>query len=128
MIRRPPRSTRTDTLFPYTTLFRSPAVHALAARLQPAVEDRDLRQIVGILRRDPGREQGGENDRDERHERAYGELAFGKLGNEATERRLGALRRRGGDGRRRAGGHCSLFGRDRHCFMSCSRTRGSSAE
>src|SRR3546814_9535824 len=26
MIRRPPRSTRTDTLFPYTTLFRSPAL------------------------------------------------------------------------------------------------------
>src|SRR3546814_12824084 len=35
MIRRPPRSTRTDTLFPYTTLFRSrwllPAVRGLAA-------------------------------------------------------------------------------------------------
>src|SRR3546814_5035009 len=27
MIRRPPRSTRTDTLFPYTTLFRSEAGH-----------------------------------------------------------------------------------------------------
>src|SRR3546814_3634242 len=27
MIRRPPRSTRTDTLFPYTTLFRSAAEH-----------------------------------------------------------------------------------------------------
>src|SRR3546814_11886182 len=26
LLRRPPRSTRTDTLFPYTTLFRSPAV------------------------------------------------------------------------------------------------------
>src|SRR3546814_2039576 len=26
MIRRPPRSTRTDTLFPYTTLFRSSAI------------------------------------------------------------------------------------------------------
>src|SRR3546814_6415499 len=26
MIRRPPRSTRTDTLFPYTTLFRSAAI------------------------------------------------------------------------------------------------------
>src|SRR3546814_5890426 len=26
MLRRPPRSTRTDTLFPYTTLFRSTAV------------------------------------------------------------------------------------------------------
>src|SRR3546814_17766704 len=29
MIRRPPRSTRTDTLFPYTTLFRSPDVWAI---------------------------------------------------------------------------------------------------
>src|SRR3546814_5402383 len=29
MIRRPPRSTRTDTLFPYTTLFRSFATHDL---------------------------------------------------------------------------------------------------
>src|SRR3546814_17757834 len=28
MIRRPPRSTRTDTLFPYTTLFRSQAIVA----------------------------------------------------------------------------------------------------
>src|SRR3546814_3190025 len=29
MIRRPPRSTRTDTLFPYTTLFRSPDAIAM---------------------------------------------------------------------------------------------------
>src|SRR3546814_14138054 len=29
MIRRPPRSTRTDTLFPYTTLFRSPRLRRL---------------------------------------------------------------------------------------------------
>src|SRR3546814_17055272 len=28
MLRRPPRSTRTDTLFPYTTLFRSDKMHA----------------------------------------------------------------------------------------------------
>src|SRR3546814_3413235 len=33
MIRRPPRSTRTDTLFPYTTLFRSDA--AGVGRVQP---------------------------------------------------------------------------------------------
>src|SRR3546814_10569820 len=32
MIRRPPRSTRTDTLFPYTTLFRS-AFNAIAGGL-----------------------------------------------------------------------------------------------
>src|SRR3546814_7402076 len=30
MIRRPPRSTRTDTLFPYTTLFRSPCCCAVS--------------------------------------------------------------------------------------------------
>src|SRR3546814_3136962 len=29
MLRRPPRSTRTDTLFPYTTLFRSPVDDSL---------------------------------------------------------------------------------------------------
>src|SRR3546814_6607003 len=29
MIRRPPRSTRTDTLFPYTTLFRSPGAQGM---------------------------------------------------------------------------------------------------
>src|SRR3546814_4668621 len=33
MLRRPPRSTRTDTLFPYTTLFRSEAAHGLAQRV-----------------------------------------------------------------------------------------------
>src|SRR3546814_13518047 len=34
MIRRPPRSTRTDTLFPYTTLFRS--LHHVDAPADPA--------------------------------------------------------------------------------------------
>src|SRR3546814_13006530 len=34
MIRRPPRSTRTDTLFPYTTLFRSEADHLAQVALQ----------------------------------------------------------------------------------------------
>src|SRR3546814_3182802 len=33
MIRRPPRSTRTDTLFPYTTLFRSLFVHPDVRRM-----------------------------------------------------------------------------------------------
>src|SRR3546814_10532459 len=37
MIRRPPRSTRTDTLFPYTTLFRS--VEGWHQRIQPATAD-----------------------------------------------------------------------------------------
>src|SRR3546814_16937504 len=32
MIRRPPRSTRTDTLFPYTTLFRSPTASRWGTR------------------------------------------------------------------------------------------------
>src|SRR3546814_16891421 len=36
MIRRPPRSTRTDTLFPYTTLFRSGRIPAQEAGRPPA--------------------------------------------------------------------------------------------
>src|SRR3546814_4627278 len=38
MIRRPPRSTRTDTLFPYTTLFRS----NVAAIPRKAADQRDM--------------------------------------------------------------------------------------
>src|SRR3546814_18621403 len=36
MIRRPPRSTRTDTLFPYTTLFRSDIHQSLLDRINLA--------------------------------------------------------------------------------------------
>src|SRR3546814_18101677 len=45
MIRRPPRSTRTDTLFPYTTLFRSVLLyldHVAGLQLAEAMERRDL--------------------------------------------------------------------------------------
>src|SRR3546814_2750552 len=42
MIRRPPRSTRTDTLFPYTTLFRSQDGAGAAQGLRP-----DARAQVG---------------------------------------------------------------------------------
>src|SRR3546814_11757014 len=38
MIRRPPRSTRTDTLFPYTTLFRSPQTKQLSDFLDRKAE------------------------------------------------------------------------------------------
>src|SRR3546814_9070872 len=47
MIRRPPRSTRTDTLFPYTTLFRS-AVQIEAAGHVAA--DERARAVVEVLR------------------------------------------------------------------------------
>src|SRR3546814_11000058 len=50
MIRRPPRSTRTDTLFPYTTLFRS------VQRLQVAVAQAETLHDAGaeILDQDIG--------------------------------------------------------------------------
>src|SRR3546814_13181032 len=35
MIRRPPRSTRTDTLFPYTTLFRSRGAGCFLSKFEP---------------------------------------------------------------------------------------------
>src|SRR3546814_1115122 len=49
MIRRPPRSTRTDTLFPYTTLFRSIRLDPLAfAKDQRALQDiAQLTRIAG---------------------------------------------------------------------------------
>src|SRR3546814_18108120 len=40
MIRRPPRSTRTDTLFPYTTLFRSRGAGTRHARARAGASDR----------------------------------------------------------------------------------------
>src|SRR3546814_20957791 len=40
MIRRPPRSTRTNTLFPYTTLFRSP--RQPAAEIATAGDGREI--------------------------------------------------------------------------------------
>src|SRR3546814_10291714 len=76
MIRRPPRSTRTDTLFPYTTLFRS---HRRADRARGALdlvgrdvvvaEDGHARvgddllaagQLVDIVRRDRSEEHTSE--------------------------------------------------------------------
>src|SRR3546814_7257365 len=64
MIRRPPRSTRTDTLFPYTTLFRSaddggieiPAASHPAARTGAVCAD-------GHLRAEPFDLAGGAMDR-----------------------------------------------------------------
>src|SRR3546814_8853071 len=39
MIRRPPRSTRTDTLFPYTTLFRSAEKASVAQTIAEGLEE-----------------------------------------------------------------------------------------
>src|SRR3546814_7492542 len=48
MIRRPPRSTRTDTLFPYTTLFRS-LQHGRIAPVVAIIEDeRNFQAMAGL--------------------------------------------------------------------------------
>src|SRR3546814_6497037 len=75
MRRRPPRSTRTDTLFPYTTLFRSvrgalPAAPDVAVEPAAAVVDverqalphggvlRDHRAVIGlVVAEDEGRSE-----------------------------------------------------------------------
>src|SRR3546814_15724074 len=48
MIRRPPRSTRIDTLFPYTTLFRSPACQRCGARSRVG-EAAVIVRAIGVL-------------------------------------------------------------------------------
>src|SRR3546814_15379359 len=57
MLRRTPISTRTDTLFPYTTLFRSHRRHPPlpAAELIVVAEDQqDFRVVVGLAERARG--------------------------------------------------------------------------
>src|SRR3546814_13548460 len=49
MIRRPPRSTRSDTLFPYTTLFRSVWCQTALADVDHADTDRACRRLVAEL-------------------------------------------------------------------------------
>src|SRR3546814_3608908 len=46
MIRRPPRSTRTDTLFPYTTLFRSVPVLFVNEELAPGLKRGGVLNVV----------------------------------------------------------------------------------
>src|SRR3546814_1447125 len=49
MIRRPPRSTRTDTLFPYTSLFRSVALFVAVAGALAIGLTRDPRSVPSAL-------------------------------------------------------------------------------
>src|SRR3546814_15982688 len=46
MIRRPPRSTRTDTLFPYTTLFRSEMMTLVQEKLKAGADEERLAFLV----------------------------------------------------------------------------------
>src|SRR3546814_17256697 len=51
MIRRPPRATRTDTLFPYTTLFRS---SGFGAELAALVQERCFYHLEALVARVTG--------------------------------------------------------------------------
>src|SRR3546814_1576799 len=51
MVRRPPRSTRTDTLCPYTTLFRSPSRASAGLQQRAPHVAEQLRQVDGEARR-----------------------------------------------------------------------------
>src|SRR3546814_20443944 len=56
MIRRPPRSTRTDTLFPYPTLFRSPKGWDTQLKTEPGIVlsyERKWRGLLPALSDDP---------------------------------------------------------------------------
>src|SRR3546814_9390136 len=57
MIRRPPRSTRTDTLFPYTTLFRSHRERR--PFVEHVVDDQPPGEVVVHVEADRGVEEAG---------------------------------------------------------------------
>src|SRR3546814_19097355 len=72
MIPRPPRSTRTDTLFPYTTLFRSLAVRGAEEEIGGAI----LRESEAADRGAVGRAQFDPDAIVERHRIGTGARAF----------------------------------------------------
>src|SRR3546814_1339997 len=82
MIRPPPRSTRTDTLFPYTTLFRSGRI----PRNDEGPHLRDRRYLRA--HQAPGRFRSGEG-REDRREHAGGRTALA----DPVARRRRSLRR-----------------------------------
>src|SRR3546814_12945601 len=94
MIRRPPRSTRTDTLFPYTTLFRSPVDRALdlavrafhpgsGAGVERAAQFEDV--AVGVLDHFVAAHDAGAAQA----HFAAGNQALPALGRRSEERRVG---------------------------------------
>src|SRR3546814_13795975 len=98
MIRRPPRSTRTDTLFPYTTLFRSDA----------AIDDQLVRRLGDI---------GVEIVHQHPHRR-LGEPAFrADFGSGRRADHAAVVQPRG----RGAGGHGRPFAKSRVAAITCFR-------
>src|SRR3546814_16864866 len=97
MIRRPPRSTRTDTLFPYTTLFRSLGAFertgAGIARIEDAVDILAEAGDVAVAADDRQRRAGGDDAR-----------SFDKAVRGAAAQRIGGILRRSEE--RRVGEEC----------------------
>src|SRR3546814_2282630 len=83
MIRRPPRSTRTDTLFPYTTPFRSDCGDARDAPIPPLLER-------GPDRR-PDRRRGQERHRHRRGRRRGAPLRRQRPGGSRSEEHTSEL-------------------------------------
>src|SRR3546814_3613816 len=67
MIRRPPRSTRTDTLFPYTTLFRSCCIGCDHAQPSDVHHPRPCDVRVPAQRRQGAVRPGDGSSRSEEH-------------------------------------------------------------
>src|SRR3546814_17373725 len=80
MIRRPPRSTRTDTLFPYTTLFRSGRLLGASGRAsrRGVSGDATTSEIRHLRLSRPGRRQRGRKFPAEREEAVHGRAALGR--------------------------------------------------
>src|SRR3546814_2041780 len=99
MIRRPPRSTRTDTLFPYTTLFRSPRAYKPPCRMCWSSSGRGRTSWDDFLHRDIDRKslEARQDQRLERDELAAEGPSFDIPGG---PRRLDAEHQSGGKDRK----------------------------
>src|SRR3546814_299909 len=99
MLRRPPRSTRTDTLFPYTTLFRSQiSPRSQRRRPQPRDAARRGRRSLSAFAEEPGLRIGrGTDERSRRQAHRnrpppHGAGDHARLGRRSPDLRPPALR------------------------------------
>src|SRR3546814_11960459 len=84
MIRLPPRSTRTDTLFPYTTLFRSVRCPDLVE-----IAGGDARRIITVADVQGAAETGARTGAENIKAEGGFKLRWDKLGERSEERRVG---------------------------------------
>src|SRR3546814_3276237 len=99
MLRRPPRSTRTDTLFPYTTLFRSARDRDWSSKIKARCAERTAPMRIGLAQHHNGDRHRARAVRSEEHTSelqslmriSYAVFCLKKKTNEQRQQKINAI-------------------------------------